>query len=236
MRDSPRIRRLRSDFRAVTELAKQSSIFSFESKGDPPDRYIIRFRGKGLFRREQDRTVKILEEHVILIRLGAHYPRMIPDMKWKSQTFHPNVATNGAICLGGYTKHWVPSLGLDELCNMLWDMIRFANYDIASPYNREAANWAAVQQQHRFPLDRRPLRDLAKRAEENEAAEESAGQTPHSDEALPAGDSVIQEDAEASEEVPLAELDADDGIVFLGDEEEDAGSVSEDDDEVLYIE
>jgi hypothetical protein len=43
---------------------------------------------------------------------------------------------------------------------MLWDMARFHNYDIRSPYNREAALWAANQSTFLFPLDPRPLRDL----------------------------------------------------------------------------
>jgi hypothetical protein len=67
------------------------------------------------------------------------------------------------VCLGGYGNYWVPSLNLDELCEMLWEMIRYANYDVMSPYNRDAADWAANQRQYRFPLDPRPIRDkLAK--------------------------------------------------------------------------
>ncbi len=49
------------------------------------------------------------------------------------------------VCLGGYGTHWVPSVQLDELCVMLWDMVRYHNYDIRSPYNREAALWVAGQ-------------------------------------------------------------------------------------------
>jgi len=67
------------------------------------------------------------------------------------------------VCLGGYGTHWVPSLNLDELCGMLWDMARFHNYDIRSPYNREAALWVANQSTFRFPLDPRPLRDSGAR-------------------------------------------------------------------------
>ena len=42
---------------------------------------------------------------------------------------------------------------------MLWDMIRYENFDINSPYNREAAVWARDQKQFRFPLDERNIRD-----------------------------------------------------------------------------
>ena len=47
---------------------------------------------------------------------------------------------------------------------MLWDMARYHNYDIRSPYNREAALlWVANQSAFVFPLDARPLRDLPRR-------------------------------------------------------------------------
>ena len=64
------------------------------------------------------------------------------------------------VCLGGYGTHWVPSVQLDELCMMLWDMARYHNYDIRSPYNRDAALWVANQTAILFPTDPRPLRDL----------------------------------------------------------------------------
>ena len=74
--------------------------------------------------------------------------------------YHPNISEIGMVCLGAYGTHWVPSLALDELCVMLWDMARYQNYDIRSPYNREAALWTANQTTFRFPIDPRPLRDL----------------------------------------------------------------------------
>ncbi len=73
--------------------------------------------------------------------------------------YHPNISEIGLVCLGGYGTHWVPSLHLDDLCGMLWDMARYQNYDIRSPYNREAALWAANQTTFAFPTDARPLRD-----------------------------------------------------------------------------
>ena len=42
---------------------------------------------------------------------------------------------------------------------MLWDMIRFKNFDTESPYNREAALWAKNQQEFEFPIDPRSVRD-----------------------------------------------------------------------------
>ena len=84
---------------------------------------------------------------------------MMPELAWKSPIFHPNISASGVVCLGGYGTYWVPSLALDELCGMLWDMIRFENYDETSPYNREAAAWAKNQTFFRLPIDDRPLRN-----------------------------------------------------------------------------
>jgi hypothetical protein len=47
---------------------------------------------------------------------------------------------------------------------MLWDMIRYQNFDETSPYNREAAAWAKHQTYFQLPIDARPLRDKLARA------------------------------------------------------------------------
>jgi ubiquitin-protein ligase len=159
MRDSPRTRRLKSDQKALTQLASESSIFEYSPYGTPPDFYILHFKGRGFWKPEPDEEVVIRDEHEVHVRLGASYPRMMPELAWKSPIFHPNISASGVVCLGGYGTYWVPSLALDELCGMLWDMIRFENYDETSPYNREAAAWAKNQTFFRLPIDERPLRD-----------------------------------------------------------------------------
>ena len=87
-------------------------------------------------------------------------PGRCPKFAGSRPIYHPNISEIGMVCLGGYGTHWVPSIQLDELCNMLWDMARYHNYDIRSPYNREAALWVASQTTFLFPTDSRPLRDL----------------------------------------------------------------------------
>lgn len=162
MRESPRLRRLRNDLKALEQLAADSSIFSFKSYGEPADFYVIRFSGRGLFKPDAG-DPQIIDRHEVHIRLGASYPRMMPELAWKSPIFHPNISASGVVCLGGYGTYWVPSLTLDELCTMLWEMIRFENYDEKSPYNREAALWIKTQNRYRMPVDGRPLRDVVAR-------------------------------------------------------------------------
>jgi len=159
MRESPRSRRLKSDFKALEQLAADSSILSFTPYGSPPDFYSLKFRGRGIWKPDPQGEAQVRDEHEVHIRLGASYPRMMPELAWKSPIFHPNISASGVVCLGGYGTYWVPSLSLDELCTMLWDMIRYENFDETSPYNREAAAWAKNQTYYSLPIDRRPLRD-----------------------------------------------------------------------------
>ncbi len=157
--ESPRIRRLRSDLAALERLKAESTVFRFKAvTGTPPQHYVIGFAGKSLAR-EKGKVV-VRDFHEVDVKLGASYPRTMPELRWLTPIYHPNISEIGMICLGAYGTHWVPSLALDELCVMLWDMARYQNYDIRSPYNREAALWTANQTAHRFPMDGRPLRDL----------------------------------------------------------------------------
>jgi hypothetical protein len=162
MRQSPRHRRLSSDERCLQQLKAISSIFDYAAYANdlagPPEAYLITFHGRGLSRPEGCPDALIRQHHQVLVRLGAAYPRQMPELIWKTPIFHPNISSSGIVCLGGYSTYWVPSLQLDQLCEMLWDMIRYENYDVESPYNREAAQWARTQTTYAFPLDPRPLR------------------------------------------------------------------------------
>lgn len=164
MNTSPRIRRLIADYQTLQQLRSQSSILRFRTQGDPPDRYRIRFYGRGLFVDPASRRVRVLTRHEIGIELVASYPRTLPVVTWKTPIYHPNISLNGLVCLGGYSAQWVPSFKLDELCEMLWDMVRLRNFDVEHPYNRAAAKWLRGQHADRFPIDRRSLRNLASSA------------------------------------------------------------------------
>ena len=158
MHESPRLRRLRSDLAAMERLCDESSVLRFRATGKPEQHYVIEFRGRSLARVRS--KVSVTERHEVEIKLGSSYPRTMPELRWLTPIYHPNISEIGMVCLGGYGTHWVPSLNLDELCGMLWDMARYHNYDVRSPYNRDAALWVASQGTFAFPLDPRPLRDL----------------------------------------------------------------------------
>jgi ubiquitin-protein ligase len=158
MYESPRMRRLRNDLAALERLQSESTVFRFKAQGNPPQQYLIFMKGKSLLRMRGQ--VYAHDSHRVEIKLGSSYPRTLPEIRWVTPIYHPNISEIGMVCLGGYGTHWVPSIQLDELCNMLWDMARYHNYDIRSPYNRDAALWVASQTTFLFPMDSRPLRDL----------------------------------------------------------------------------
>jgi ubiquitin-protein ligase len=163
MHESPRLRRLRNDLAALERLRDESSVLRFRASGRPAQQYLIEFRGKSLARHRDRGKVTIADHHQVEIKLGASYPRTMPEIRWLTPIYHPNISEIGLVCLGGYGTHWVPSLNLDELVGMLWDMARYHNYDVRSPYNRDAALWVANQAVFTFPVDARPLRDLRAR-------------------------------------------------------------------------
>ncbi len=159
MRESPRLRRLRSDYKAISQLRAESSVLDFVADGNPPESYLLHFQGRGFWRPDKTNDVLVRDQHTVQVDLSASYPRMQPELAWKTPIFHPNISASGVVCLGGYGTYWVPSVNLDELCHMLWDMIRYQNFDVESPYNREAAAWAKSQTDFRLPIDDRPMRD-----------------------------------------------------------------------------
>ncbi len=155
---SPREKRLQADFEEMRQLVRDSSILQVDSRGQPPQLYRVRFHGWGL-RLGSGGQIEPANEHEATIELGAGYPRMMPTIIWRTSIFHPNISPHGVVCLGGFATHWVPSVTLGRLCHMLWDMVRYRNFDPESPYNREAAVWVKSQAGMQLPIDPRPLRD-----------------------------------------------------------------------------
>ena len=83
------------DFKAVQQLQSESSILEFVADGDPPESYLVRFFGKGLWRPERTNDVLVREQHEMTIDLSAAYPRMQPELAWKTPIFHPNISASG---------------------------------------------------------------------------------------------------------------------------------------------
>jgi len=161
--------RLLSDYEKVKLLAQRSPYIHLERvTGNPPDEYLIRFTCKGIAKLEHEQPVWS-EDHLVEIRLGPSYPDIAPDRTWKTPIFHPNISTNGNVCVG---YEWARSRYLDDFLVFLAQMVRYEGTGLTfltdqTPYRSEAYQWAK-NNKHLFPVDKRPLiRDLGVRVLSN---------------------------------------------------------------------
>src|SRR5262245_30162341 len=100
MDPATRTSRLHSDLQLLQSLAANNPILKVESSGDPVDRYVLTFRGKGLARDvAQSGEVSIIELHQIEMRLPYAYPASPPDIRWLTPILHPNVSFSGFVNL-----------------------------------------------------------------------------------------------------------------------------------------
>ena len=149
--------RMKNDYEEMLRLRSESSIIDFEASGNPPHRYQLVFRCAGIRQEDAGRPV-IIQEHRCQISLGAQYPSQPPDVTWLTRIFHPNIKLQ-AVCHSG---QWAPSWSLAEFVSELADMARYAKYNLQSPLDTKAAEWAK-RNLNLFPLDARPIRDKVAR-------------------------------------------------------------------------
>ena len=152
--------RLRTDLAALEALRAQSTILQFEAS-QPADRYTITFRGKGLARGSSGSDIGIVELHQVDLRMPYGYPERPPDIRWLTPILHPNISFSGFLNLAEVGLPWSEDLGLDVICERLWDVARGAYMNLEKSANYSAKSWFEKENQFELPLDRRPLRDKA---------------------------------------------------------------------------
>ena len=141
-----RERRLRADQEMVAmAFAQHPHIRIVEALGDPPERYRIEYRVRGLVM--QNDTLAEKDSHLVEIFLTLGYPRQAPQCRMLTPVFHPNIAPH-AVCIG---DHWSAGESLRALVVRIGEMLTFQSYNIKSPLNGAAARWAE-QNLHRLPL------------------------------------------------------------------------------------
>jgi len=145
--------RMKNDYEEMLRLKADSSIIDFQATGNPPHHYFLTFHCPGIQLNDHG-IPTIIQEHQCEIALGAQYPSQAPDVTWKSAIFHPNIKLQ-AVCHSG---QWAPSWSLAEFVSELADMARYVKYNLQSPLDKKAAEWAR-RNLNLFPLDVRPIRD-----------------------------------------------------------------------------
>ncbi len=132
-----REKRLRSDAALVQRLfGPECRIHLCEAEGDPPERYRIEYRVRGLV--VQNEKVQRSDRHLVEIFLTLAYPRQAPQCRMLTPVFHPNIAPH-AICIG---DHWSAGESLAALIVRIAEMLTYQSYNVKSPLNGDAARWA----------------------------------------------------------------------------------------------
>ena len=189
--------RLIAELECLRALKKTSSIFDFEGTGTAPERYTLSFRGKGIARdTSADADVEYVELHRIEMRLPYSFPQRPPDIRWVTPIFHPNVSFSGFINFNDIGLPWEKDLGLDVVCERLWDVARFAFVNLDKAVNYAAKNWIEDDCQLPLPADPRPLRDKT----------------------APTGSNVIRYERRGDRRLAMPEATANSDILFIGED------------------
>jgi ubiquitin-protein ligase len=166
--ESPRMRRLKADYKRMVELVNQSELIQFEahslSPGLPPERYLVTFKCRGVVSLDEKGQPMFRNRHQVEIYLHNQYPQRWPGMKWLTPIWHPNINHhNGTVCVDA--AWWTASRSLDRLVVMLGEMVQYKNYhddptQPPFPWDPEAARWSREYRKSHpdaFPVDRREL-------------------------------------------------------------------------------
>jgi len=149
---SPRQRRLMSDEKETLEFFQNFPLINIVSRrGTPADTYIVEYRIRGIERLERNQPV-YRDVHQIEIQLGSGYPRTPPTCRMLTPIFHPNIEP-AVICIG---DHWSAQERLCYLIVRIGEIICFQSYNIHSPLDGLAAQWADLNQ-NLLPTDSRFL-------------------------------------------------------------------------------
>lgn len=144
-----RLRRLYSDYNKIIEDFKGHPYVIVEPiYGNPPERYRIIYKLKGLKYDHITNRPKITNLHEVEIYLHKDYPREKPKCEIKTPIFHPNF--NEWICIG---DNWAPGESLSSIIIQIGDMIQYKNYNYKNGINEMAARWASLNVHH-FPIGR----------------------------------------------------------------------------------
>jgi ubiquitin-protein ligase len=153
--------RILRDVDKLESLREQSTVFSFEQPVESPNSLEFVFRGQGLLRASVSEGVTLADLHRVEVHIPFDYPDQPPDIRWLTPLLHPNVSFSGLVSLEDLGLPWSSDMGLEIVCERLWDVARGAFFDLVEPANPTARPWYNGSHGAPLPFDPRPLRDQA---------------------------------------------------------------------------
>ena len=137
----------------MQRLVRETGWVRMVAVGDPPYRYRVTFLCKGLERDGVTGAVRVRQQHVADLYLTADYPRVTPQVVWRTPIFHPNFRFRdgrGEVCVAG----WEPAQTLAAFVIRLGRMVQYQHYETRYPLDWEAARWAQ-EHERQLPVDRK---------------------------------------------------------------------------------
>lgn len=147
-----KLERLVADFERMKKLSEKSRLIDIEYSGNPPDKYTVTYKCKGLCWLNNNNAPSITINHKMEIYLHNDYPRKPPQLKWLTNIFHPNILSyehNGGVCIGD----WYASETLDRLCIRIGEMVQYKSFSIEDALDKEAAKWT-ITNKDKLPIDK----------------------------------------------------------------------------------
>jgi len=143
---NPRQRRLESDYRELRSRFDGDSNVRITAVGTmPPEEYILVYRVPSL-RLDANSNPTRMDTTVVTLTLPMGYPREKPHAVTADPVFHPNFGEY--VCIADF---WAPGQSLGDIVASIGDMLQYKKYNIRSPLNAIAAEWANSNA-HSLPL------------------------------------------------------------------------------------
>lgn len=143
---SPRIRRLENEYENIRLRFDGNTHISVHPMGvTPPEKYRVVYRLPSLRLDPQNRPI-ITQLTVVDFELPAAFPKEKPRAVAAEKVFHPNFSDY--VCIADF---WSPAQSLADIILEVGEMLQWQKYNILSPLNAVAADWA-VKHKENLPV------------------------------------------------------------------------------------
>jgi ubiquitin-protein ligase len=140
---SPRIKRLESDYEQLRSRFDGHPYITVHPIGVlPAERYRVVYKVPSLRLDPQNRPI-ISQVTVVDFELPSGYPKEKPRAVTSEQIFHPNFGDY--VCIADF---WSPAQSLSDIVIEVGEMLQWQKYNILSPLNAVAADWAVSQREN----------------------------------------------------------------------------------------
>jgi ubiquitin-protein ligase len=148
---SPRLTRLANDYQQLRVRFDGHPSIRVDALGTvPPERYRVTYDMPSLRLDPSSRPVMV-QTTVVDFELPMGYPKEKPHAVAHGNVFHPNFGEY--VCIADF---WSPSQSLADIVLEVGQMLQWQKYNIQSPLNAIAADWA-VKHIHELPVGNKDL-------------------------------------------------------------------------------